>query len=191
MAFQPRNVIEAMIASHCVMLHEVIVDTVHSLLDGEDGPARRASRSSIVALDKAFGNNLARLDRDRSGQTYATPDTPSIDGRTETEIADRIRRHRSPTAPGEDVSMQAAQPSPATNASEADAPAEPDEAQPLGATAADAFTETWQAAAQGLNRQARRALDRKIRKRAPGLSRSAATPDRNAPATTTSATAGG
>jgi hypothetical protein len=63
MAFLPRDVIEAMLAGHCVMIHELIVDGVRHTLLGEIDTMRRASRAGIVALDKTFGNNLTRLER--------------------------------------------------------------------------------------------------------------------------------
>jgi hypothetical protein len=63
MGFLPRDVIEAMLAGHCVMLHELMTDSVRDTLRGEVGTMRRATRSGIVAMDKAFGGNLTRLER--------------------------------------------------------------------------------------------------------------------------------
>ena len=60
LAFQPADAVEAMIAGHCVMFHEMIVDTVQTIPRGESDATRRATRNSIVAMDKAFGNNLVR-----------------------------------------------------------------------------------------------------------------------------------
>jgi hypothetical protein len=65
MGFLPRDVIEAMIAGHCVMLHELMTDSIRDTLTGEVGTTRRATRSGIVAMDNAFGGNLARLERYR------------------------------------------------------------------------------------------------------------------------------
>jgi hypothetical protein len=96
LAFLPTDVIEAMIAGHCVMFHEMIVDnTVQATLRGEPDAARRATRSSIVAMDKAFGNNLIRLRQHRARRAEAAAKTPPAAALNETEIADRVRRHES------------------------------------------------------------------------------------------------
>jgi hypothetical protein len=92
MEFRPGNAIEAILAGHCLMFHEMIIDSVHTTLRGEDAPARRATRANIVAMDTAFGNNLTRLEHYRHAE--AVPETH--DG-TETEIADRVHRHQSGT----------------------------------------------------------------------------------------------
>ncbi len=63
MGFLPRDVIEAMLAGHCVMFHELMLDSVRDTLRGEMDTLRRSTRNNIVAMDKAFGNNLARLER--------------------------------------------------------------------------------------------------------------------------------
>jgi hypothetical protein len=95
MAFQPGDAIEAMIAGHCVMFHEMIVDSVHATLRGEADASRRAERSGVVAMDKAFGNNLSRLERYRTRGAEASPDAQPAPARAETHIADRVRRHQS------------------------------------------------------------------------------------------------
>lgn len=121
-------------------------------------------------MDKAFGANLIRLKQRR---TASRQETQPADDRTETDIADRIRRHLSQIEPGtRDAATTAAEPE---------------------RSGADATTEAWPTATQisGLNRQARRALDRQIRKRAPGFPRPGITPDRNEATTTASATAAG
>jgi hypothetical protein len=164
MAFQPCDAVEAIVASHCLMFHELIVADVHRTLRGEDPAAQRATRSGIVAMDKAFGANLIRLKQRRTAQRHETP--PAQD-RTETDIADRIRRHLAQMEAGtQNADPTAAEP----ERSEADA------------------TEAWP---MTLNRQARRALDRQIRKRASGFLRQGITPDRNEATTTASATAAG
>ena len=170
MAFQPCDAVEAMLASHCLMFHEMIVADVHRTLCGENVAAQRATRNGIVAMDKAFGANLIRLKQHRTARLKEPQ--PAAD-RAETRIGDRIRRHLSQTErQDQDV---------ATTASD-----------PAGSEA-DAITETWPAAAHtaGLNRQARRALDRQTHKRAAGFSRPGITPDRNEPTTTISATTAG
>jgi hypothetical protein len=94
MAFQPEDVIEAMIASHCVMFHELIVDSLHDTLIGEDPASRRPARSNIVAMDKAFGNNLARLEAYRTRRVEASHDIQPMPARDEADISDRVRRHQ-------------------------------------------------------------------------------------------------
>ena len=170
MAFQPSDAVEAMLASHCLMFHEMIVAGVHHTLCDEDLATQRVTRNTIVAMDKAFGADLIRLKQHR---TASLKETQPAEDRAETEIADRIRRHLSQIEPRtQDAATTAA-----------------DHAR----SKADATTETWPTAAQisGLNRQARRALDRQIRKRAPGFPRQGLMPDRNEPTTTTSATSAG
>jgi hypothetical protein len=93
MSFKPQDPVEAMLAGHCVMFHEMIVDSVHETLRGEAAATRPATRNSIVAMDKAFGNNLARLERYRT--SHAPAEAQPVDARAETEIADRVRRHQS------------------------------------------------------------------------------------------------
>jgi hypothetical protein len=69
MTFRPRDVVEAMIASHCVMFHEVLVDSVGRLFRGE----QTVSRSNILATDKAIGSDLLQLERYRSEHTAPEP----------------------------------------------------------------------------------------------------------------------
>jgi hypothetical protein len=91
LTFLPGDAIEAMLAGHCVMFHEMIVDSISATMHGMADTTRRATRSNIVAMDKAFGNNLTRLERYRARDAEASP----ADDRTETEIADRVHRHQS------------------------------------------------------------------------------------------------
>jgi hypothetical protein len=115
MEFQPRDSIEAMIAGHCVMFHEMIVDSVHTTLGGELVENQRATRGTIVAMDKAFGNNLTRLERHRAGIAKAEKQAQKVDAVAETEIVDRVRRHR--PDPNEPAPMAASprQPIPAAS----------------------------------------------------------------------------
>jgi hypothetical protein len=152
------------------MFHELIVADVHHTFCHEATATQRATRNGIVAMDKAFGANLIRLRQHRA----ATPqEIQPANDLTETEVADRVRRHLAQIEP----EAQDAVTTPADHER----------------SAVDATTETWPTSAQitGLNRQARRALDRQIRKRASGLARPGLTPDRNEPTTTASATAAG
>lgn len=61
MGLQPRDVIEVMLAGHCVMLHAVMTADVHDSLSGKAGGSRRGA----VTLNKAFSDNLDRLERYR------------------------------------------------------------------------------------------------------------------------------
>lgn len=79
MGFLPRDAIEAMLAGHCVMFHEMMVDSVRDTLRGEMDTMRRATRSSIVAMDKRFGNNLARLERFQKRPSEGRRDAPVAD----------------------------------------------------------------------------------------------------------------
>lgn len=63
MGLLPRDVIEALLAGHCIMFHEVMTDSVHETLRGEVDTMRRGTRSNLVALNKAFTGNLDRLER--------------------------------------------------------------------------------------------------------------------------------
>jgi hypothetical protein len=65
MGFLPRDTIEAMFAGHTVMFHELLVDAFRFALMGEADTARRGSRASIIAIDKAFRLNLDRLEHYR------------------------------------------------------------------------------------------------------------------------------
>jgi len=186
MAFQPRDAIEAMLAGHCLMFHELIVDDVHAAL--RDGAA--ATRSGIVAMDKAFGANLTRLQRHRAHDgTAAEP----AEGRAETEIADRVRRHQARTEPRTRTTSDPAPPeairhtpSPEAISDAADLSQSPIQARGTGLTAARMA---------GLNRQARRAIDRQARKHGgPATARMAnlpVSPIHNGAATTISAIAAG
>ncbi len=149
MAFRPADPAEAMLASHCVMFHEMTVAGVNRALGDDDAP----SRTATAALDKAFCANFTRLK-----QRQTKPETTPPEHRTEPEIADRISRHLSKIEP---------------NAAE------------CTQTESDIPGEAWPTA--GLNRQARRLLDRQLRKRAPGVPRPGVTADRNEATATTSA----
>jgi hypothetical protein len=186
LAFLPGDAIEAMIAGHCVMFHELIVDTVQTTLRGEPEATRRATRSGIVAMDKAFGANLVRLERYRARDTDARSDAAAgdaapADTRAETDIADRVHRHQAGAA------STAVRPS--SVAAEASAPApdaiDPGRASPEAIPPLDAprpshilgFDPPREGAPAtvapmpGLNRQARRALRRQSGKRIdPGAS---------------------
>jgi hypothetical protein len=212
LTFLPRDAITAMLAGHCVMFHELIADSVHFTMRGEAAATRRATRSSIVAMDKAFGNNLARLEHDRTRHAEGQPEARPANARAETEIADRVHRHQSQTpARTQAGSGQAGPSAPEAGSIPRDPSPETIAACPAAIAAldpagtgrfaqtagADQPSEACQAAAAaqmaGLNRQARREIGRQARKRiVPAMARMASpdvTPTRCAPATTISATA--
>ncbi len=94
LAFMPSDAVEAMLASHCVMFHEMIVDSVSDTLRGEVDTARRGTRNVIVAMDKSFGANFDRLVRYRNNQAEDAPEARSDEPLGETDIAGRALRHR-------------------------------------------------------------------------------------------------
>ena len=83
MTFQPRDVVEAMIASRCVMFHEVLVDSLSRLFRGD----RTVSRSNILATNKAIGSDLLQLERYRSAHTMPEPE-PVTEQETIVPVAD-------------------------------------------------------------------------------------------------------
>jgi hypothetical protein len=108
--FTPRDAIEAMLAGHCMMFHEAIVDSIRHTLRGEQDTLRRGTRSNLVALDKCFGDNLARIERYRSRPAEGSREVPEaepVEARAETDIADRIARHEARTAAKQPSSTRA------------------------------------------------------------------------------------
>jgi hypothetical protein len=79
------------------MMHEMMVDSVHKTLRSEEEDRRRPTRAGIVAMDRAFGANLARLDRYQTRRPW-TQETNPAEGLDEMDIADRVRRHQAQTA---------------------------------------------------------------------------------------------
>ncbi len=66
MGFLPRDVIEAMLAGHCVMFHAAMTACVPETLNGETDATRRGARSRVIALNRAFSGNLDRLAKYRA-----------------------------------------------------------------------------------------------------------------------------
>ena len=83
MTFQPRDAVEAMIASRCVMLHELLVDSLSRLFRGE----RTVSRSNILATNKAIGSDLLQLEDYRSAHSMPEPE-PVAEQETIVPVAD-------------------------------------------------------------------------------------------------------
>jgi hypothetical protein len=101
MAFSPRDPIEAVLASRCVMFHELIVDSAHDTLHGEANPKLRAARGNIVAMDRAFGANLTRLEKYQTRKAEGrreSLDAAAAGAVGEREIGDRVKRHRTEAA---------------------------------------------------------------------------------------------
>ena len=82
LGFLPRDVIEAMLAGHCVMLHEVMTAKARTSLRGDTDPSRRGPRSNIVGLNKAFNDNLDRLERYQQRPAEGTRDAPETQSPT-------------------------------------------------------------------------------------------------------------
>ena len=87
LGFMPRDVIETVLAGHCVMFHEMIVDGVRGMFLSETAATRRSERGGIVAMDKCFINNLDRLrrsqlqpDRSRAEEAGATAVPAAAEG---------------------------------------------------------------------------------------------------------------
>jgi hypothetical protein len=126
LAFLPGTVLEAMFAGHCVMFHEMIVDSVLTTLCGADQTTRGTTRRLIISMDKSFGANLARLERYQAARSRPAPKTqPAAVARTETDIADRVRPHQSQTPPAADRSTAPSTQATATPEQGAARPANP------------------------------------------------------------------
>ena len=76
MGLRPREMIEAMLAGHCMMFHELMVDSVRETFRGEAVAARRAARASIVNLNKSFDHCLARLEDYQTRPSRGHRDVP-------------------------------------------------------------------------------------------------------------------
>jgi hypothetical protein len=63
MGFLPRDVVEVLLAGHCVMLHATMLASVHDTLLGEADAMRRSTRSALIAMNKEFNGNLHHLER--------------------------------------------------------------------------------------------------------------------------------
>ena len=62
LGFPPRDAIEASLGEHCLMLHELMADSVREMLRGEMDAPRRTACKDIVAIDKAFRDSLNGLE---------------------------------------------------------------------------------------------------------------------------------
>jgi hypothetical protein len=124
MGFLPRDVIETMLASHCVMFHELMVDCLHDGFRTEERTARRAELNGLIPLNKAFCGTLDHLKRsqkrpaDRSRED--APGTPVAVQPAPRPVADVVRQQRAAEPAGTSQApapaaldpMSARQPSP-------------------------------------------------------------------------------
>src|ERR1700723_398946 len=78
MAFLPRDVIEALLAGHCVMLHETMLAGVHDTLLGEADAMRRSTRSALIAMNKEFNGNLGHLERYQARPVLGRREAPAM-----------------------------------------------------------------------------------------------------------------
>jgi hypothetical protein len=74
--FLPRDSNEIIIAGHCVMMHEVMIDAVHDALVGETASIRRGARGQVIALNKGFNDDIALLERARMRPSEGRRDAP-------------------------------------------------------------------------------------------------------------------
>jgi hypothetical protein len=95
MGFWPRDAIEVLLAGHCVMLHEVMTADVHESLCGEPVGNRR----SVVALNRAFNDNLDRLERYRQRPAEGRRDAPEVSPAADVPAAP-VEPAARPRAPG-------------------------------------------------------------------------------------------
>jgi hypothetical protein len=74
MGLLPRDVTEVMLAGHCVMLHDVMTAEIHDALCTEAVTNKR----TLIALNKAFNDNLDRLERYRQRPAEGQRDAPEV-----------------------------------------------------------------------------------------------------------------
>jgi hypothetical protein len=74
LAFFPRDIVEMVLASRVVLFHEVTCDAAQEMLAGQTDPMRRATRGQIVAMDRCFQANLAKLEQYQARRADAERD---------------------------------------------------------------------------------------------------------------------
>jgi hypothetical protein len=111
MGFLPRDVVEALLAGPCVMLHETMLASVHETLLGEADAMRRSTRSALIAMNKEFNGNLGHLERYQARPVLAGQDAPA---RPPSEVAAAGTATAQPTGPPHAV-PEAPPPSAATH----------------------------------------------------------------------------
>jgi hypothetical protein len=89
----PRDVIEAMLAGHCMLFHELLVDSMRNTMRGEADTVRRATRSSLVTMNQAFDNCLSRLEYYQTRPSEGSRDaTTTAAGETEARAPAGVTR---------------------------------------------------------------------------------------------------
>ena len=73
--FLPRDGIEAMLAGHCVMFHELLTDCVGKTVRGEEETLKRG-HAGLLGMNRAFLNSLDRLIRYQRRLSEGSRDAP-------------------------------------------------------------------------------------------------------------------
>jgi hypothetical protein len=90
--FRPRDAIEAMLASQCVMLQELMIDNVRHAFGGEAVSPRPGPGGTLVGMSSAFRGNLNQLRRYRQRPSEGQPiqaEPRTQDAQVETKVEDR------------------------------------------------------------------------------------------------------
>jgi hypothetical protein len=120
MGFLPRDVVEALLAGHCVMLHETMLAGVHDTLVGEAVAMRRSTRGAIVAMNKEFNSNLGHLERYQARPSQGRRDAPEL---RPVEVTTATNGPTVPAAPS--ARTRAVPEAPMASAETQDTPAQP------------------------------------------------------------------
>ena len=100
LGLHPRDVIETMLAGHCVMLHEIMTDDVRMSLSGQPDDERRATRAAVVAEVRAFNANLGRLQRYQTRLSQGQRDAPTKPAAAGPEPVEAVGTKDQAPAPG-------------------------------------------------------------------------------------------
>jgi hypothetical protein len=68
------DAVEVMLAGHCVMFHEVLIDGFRHTLLGEVDTVRRGTRANLVQMDRSFHACLDRLEERQAAKAETTGD---------------------------------------------------------------------------------------------------------------------
>jgi hypothetical protein len=124
----PRDVLEALLAGHAVMLHAVMTDSIHDTLEGQIDTMRRATRANIVGMNKAFHMNVDKLEHYQQRPSQGTREaaeaarTAAVQAAAEAPSPDNAPRPQAqaaqpsaaapsvPQAPAQTAAVQTARP---------------------------------------------------------------------------------
>ena len=95
LSFFPRDAIEAMLAGHCAMFHELLTDCMGKTLRGEMETLRRG-HANLLGMNRAFLNTLDRLTRCQRRAAEGGRDAPR----------DEVRPSAPPAAPPSEAPAQ-------------------------------------------------------------------------------------